>query len=107
MYAVCVCAYIYFELIGVICDNLRISQEGSCIITGISYEHKKSDHEAGEGSVGWHALTNVNVIDFETSIHLEAMVESFNLNTNRWMSWYVCVCMCIYYVVGMCMYVQV
>lgn len=58
--------------------------EGSCILTGISY-----GGEDQQGRVEWHALANVHIIKFETSITLEGVINSFNLNTNKWVAWYV------------------
>lgn len=58
--------------------------EGSCIMTGISYGGMDQ-----EGRVDWHALANVHIVDFETCITLEGVIQSFNLNTNKWVARYV------------------
>ena len=42
------------------------TQEGSCIVSGISY-----DGVDGEGRVHWSALTNIKLIKFETGITLQ------------------------------------
>ncbi|CAI8007646.1 Lysophospholipid acyltransferase 5 [Geodia barretti] len=58
--------------------------EGSCIVTGISY-----NGETKEGEADWSGLTNIKLFDFETCITLQGVVDSFNINTNSWMALYV------------------
>jgi lysophospholipid acyltransferase 5 len=58
--------------------------EGSCIVSGITYGGVDKD-----GCVDWTALTNIKLINFETGITLQGMVDSFNINTNQWMAMYV------------------
>ena len=51
-------------------------QEGSCIVTGITYNVDK------EGHVDWSALTNIKLIDFETCITLQVCTGNHNqINT--------------------------
>jgi hypothetical protein len=51
-------------------------------MTGISYGGVDR-----EGRVDWQALANVHIIKFETCLTLEGVINSFNLNTNRWVAW--------------------
>ncbi len=75
-------------------------QEGSCILTGISYNGVDKS-----GSVDWYGLSNIHLLKAETSITLQVncvaafiamytyfhyllqgIVESFNINTNKWIA---------------------
>ena len=60
-------------------------------MTGVSYDIKKDDRDGsdGKGKIDWHALTNIFLLDYEVGITLQSVVDSFNVNTNKWWSWYV------------------
>jgi len=56
-------------------------QEGTCIITGFSYNGQDVN-----GNILWNAASNVRIRKLEKSCLLRDMVESFNIQTNKWMS---------------------
>lgn len=58
--------------------------EGSCIMSGLTYNGKT---ESGEAR--WDALKNCKLTIHETAITLQGVIDSFNVNTNLWMSRYV------------------
>lgn len=53
--------------------------EGSCIISGISYNGKTED-----GVVKWDGLRNIRLSVYETMYIFQHCVDSFNINTNKW-----------------------
>lgn len=57
--------------------------EGSCMVTGITYD---GVDESGEAN--WYGLANVHLIKHETGLTLQAVIDTFNLNTNQWVAWY-------------------
>jgi len=99
--------YVYVHVFVCGCKHVCMCvhvQEGSCMWIGISYERKDHKNEldvlsddpaisgCGVGSVGmedvsWHALTNVKIVDFELGMSLDGVIESFNMNTNKWVLW--------------------
>jgi lysophospholipid acyltransferase 5 len=58
--------------------------ESACIFTGITYNTKKKD-----GEQDWKGIMNVDFLHNEFSITLQGTIESFNIQTNRWISMYV------------------
>ncbi|XP_068699220.1 lysophospholipid acyltransferase 5-like [Montipora foliosa] len=58
--------------------------EGSCIISGIGYNGKTAD-----GKVRWDGVRNVKLSVYETAYNFQHMIDSFNINTNKWVFRYV------------------
>ncbi|XP_028968757.1 lysophospholipid acyltransferase 5 [Galendromus occidentalis] len=58
--------------------------EGSCSLTGLSY-NGKDEH----GKNRWDGLRNVGLWQYETSTNFDGLIRSFNINTNRWVAQYV------------------
>ncbi|XP_067645316.1 lysophospholipid acyltransferase 5 [Eurosta solidaginis] len=58
--------------------------EGALMCLGISYAGKKEN-----GDNDWSGCTNVNVFILETGYTMQHYVQSFNVNTNQWVSQYV------------------
>lgn len=58
--------------------------EGSCIISGISYNGKAED-----GKVKWDGLRNIKISVYETMYTFQHCIDSFNINTNKWVFRYV------------------
>jgi lysophospholipid acyltransferase 5 len=59
--------------------------EGVCILAGIGFAGYNKDGK----SEGWHRLANVKPGQFETSLNLQGIIESFNINTNDWVKRYI------------------
>lgn len=58
--------------------------EGACILSGLGYnglDEKKQPR--------WDRLTNVNPISLETAQNTRAYLESWNMNTNKWLKNYI------------------
>lgn len=53
--------------------------EGSCIISGISFNGKTED-----GVAKWDGLRNIQVSVYETMHTFQDCIDSFNINTNKW-----------------------
>lgn len=58
--------------------------EGACILTGLTHNGK---NEAGD--VKWDGCANVDLWNYETASTCQQLVNSFNINTNKWMGKYV------------------
>ncbi|KAM7444465.1 Lysophosphatidylcholine acyltransferase 3 [Porites harrisoni] len=58
--------------------------EGSCIISGLSYNGRTKD-----GKVMWDGLRNIKVSIYETMYTFQQCIDSFNINTNKWVFRYV------------------
>ncbi|KAJ7382662.1 Lysophosphatidylcholine acyltransferase 3 [Desmophyllum pertusum] len=58
--------------------------EGSCIISGISYNGKTED-----GKVKWDGLRNIKLSVYETMYTFQHCVDAFNINTNKWVFRYI------------------
>jgi len=59
--------------------------EASCIFSGLSFNGKHQQ----TGYVDWDALTNLNIVMWETGTSLKSAIQSFNINTNAWVMNYV------------------
>ena len=59
--------------------------EGVCILVGIS--HNGVDAKSGETK--WDGLRNMRMTIFETGCSFQSIIDSFNLNTNKWAAKYV------------------
>jgi len=59
--------------------------EGPCTLVGLNFGgyNKDGTHK------GWRSLSNVNPWLYETSLNLQGIVESFNINTNDWSKRYI------------------
>jgi len=58
--------------------------EGSCILSGVGfggYDEK--------GNAKWNRLSNIKPWLFETSLTLQGIIQSFNINTNDWVKRYI------------------
>ncbi|EDV23840.1 uncharacterized protein TRIADDRAFT_57452 [Trichoplax adhaerens] len=60
-------------------------QEGSCIMTGISY----NPSAVKVGYDKWSSLANCHPWPFETECTLQSLIHNFNITTNDWMVRYV------------------
>lgn len=58
--------------------------EGSCIISGLSFNGKTAD-----GKVKWDGLRNVKLSVYETMYTFQQCIDSFNINTNKWVFRYI------------------
>ncbi|XP_074625933.1 lysophospholipid acyltransferase 5-like isoform X1 [Acropora palmata] len=58
--------------------------EGSCIISGIGYNGRTED-----GKVRWDGVRNVKLSVYETIYTFQHIIDSFNINTNKWVFRYV------------------
>ncbi|XP_064385418.1 lysophospholipid acyltransferase 5-like isoform X1 [Halichondria panicea] len=57
---------------------------------GLVYTHRYMYNGVDKsGSVDWYGLSNIHLLKAETSITLHGIVESFNINTNKWIALYV------------------
>ncbi|KAK3737487.1 hypothetical protein QZH41_010816 [Actinostola sp. cb2023] len=61
-----------------------LTAEGSCIVTGLSYNGKTP-----QGQLIWDGLRNIKLTIYETSYTYQHIVECFNVNTNKWVFRYV------------------
>eukprot|EP00128_Syssomonas_multiformis_P011090 Colp12_sorted_trinity150504_noHs@21343 len=52
---------------------------GSCVVSGVTYDGKDES-----GRVKWNRLENCLPRRYETSLSLQGLIESFNINTNLW-----------------------
>jgi len=59
--------------------------ECPCTLVGLNF----AGHNADGTHKGWRALSNVNPYQFETTLNLQGVVESFNVNTNDWVKRYI------------------
>jgi len=58
--------------------------EGSCILAGIGFAGYNK-----EGKAQWNGSANVDPYLYETTLNLQGIVLSFNINTNDWVKRYV------------------
>ncbi|XP_054721085.1 lysophospholipid acyltransferase 5-like [Uloborus diversus] len=58
--------------------------EGTCILTGMTYNGKDKD-----GEHLWDGCANVKLHDFSITTTFEGIIKSFNINTNLWIGQYV------------------
>ncbi|XP_032242937.1 lysophospholipid acyltransferase 5 [Nematostella vectensis] len=56
-----------------------LTSEGSCIISGLGYNGKTED-----GKLQWDGLRNMKLSIYEVSYTYQHIVDSFNINTNKW-----------------------
>lgn len=70
--------YSYYLLINF--NDKTTKQEGSCIISGLNYDHK---------SKSFDSCRNVNVIEFESATNFNGLIRSFNISTNQWAGKYI------------------
>lgn len=61
-----------------------ISQEGSCALTGLSYNGR----DAHAGNL-WDGLQNIWVWRFEMTTNFDGFIRAFNINTNKWVAQYI------------------
>ncbi|KAF6038952.1 LPCAT3 [Bugula neritina] len=58
--------------------------EGSCVISGIAFNGVDNS-----GNVKWNACANIKLSTYLTATSLQHFVDSFNINTNKWVLNYV------------------
>ncbi|KAK9453690.1 MBOAT, membrane-bound O-acyltransferase family-domain-containing protein [Dipodascopsis uninucleata] len=58
--------------------------EGSCILSGLGYNGKGPD-----GKLKWDRVKNIDIWRFETGQNIHVLLESWNMNTNKWLKTYV------------------
>jgi lysophospholipid acyltransferase len=59
--------------------------EGACILAGLGY----SGVDPKTGKVNWNRLQNINPWGVETAQNSRAYLEHWNMNTNKWLRYYV------------------
>lgn len=59
--------------------------EGACILSGIGY----NGYDAETDSFKWNRVQNIDPWTFETGQNVHACLESWNMNTNKWLKNYV------------------
>lgn len=59
--------------------------EGSCILCGIGY----NGYDAETDSFKWNRVQNIDPYSFETGQNVHICLESWNMNTNKWLKNYV------------------
>lgn len=59
--------------------------EGSCILCGIGY----NGYDSETNSFRWNRVQNIDPWSFETGQNVHACLESWNMNTNKWLKNYV------------------
>ncbi|KAI6652572.1 Lysophospholipid acyltransferase 5 [Oopsacas minuta] len=60
-------------------SSIWLLSEGACVVTGLSYKGKNKD-----GSIDWSGCAGIHVIELETAIYMQQIINSFNLTTNEW-----------------------
>lgn len=58
--------------------------EGACILSGLGFNGKTKD-----GRYKWNRVQNVDPYAFETGQNTHALLEAWNMNTNKWLKNYV------------------
>lgn len=58
--------------------------EGACVLSGLGFNGKTKD-----GRYKWNRLQNVDPFAFETGQNTHALLEAWNMNTNKWLKNYV------------------
>ena len=58
--------------------------EGACILSGLGFNGKTKD-----GRYKWNRVQNVDPFAFETGQNTHALLEAWNMNTNKWLKNYV------------------
>lgn len=58
---------------------LFVLQEGTCILTGMTYNGKDKN-----GNDLWDGCANVKLLDYTKTTTFEGIIRSFNINTNLW-----------------------
>ncbi|GAB6019309.1 hypothetical protein CHUAL_000904 [Chamberlinius hualienensis] len=61
-----------------------ILSEGSCILTGVTYNGKDEN-----GKDRWDGCANVNLVRFETATKFNHVIQGFNITTNKWAATYI------------------
>jgi len=62
-----------------------IYQEGVSIMTGLTYNGTDE-----KGNALWDSCANIRIRNYEKASSCLELIQSFNINTNRWMAKYVC-----------------
>ncbi|CAI2174231.1 19062_t:CDS:2 [Funneliformis geosporum] len=58
--------------------------EGSCILSGLGFNGYDEN-----GNEKWNRVSNVDIIAYETADNVKTLLESWNMNTNKWLKNYV------------------
>ncbi|CAG8645127.1 6432_t:CDS:10 [Cetraspora pellucida] len=58
--------------------------EGACILSGIGFNGYDEN-----GNAKWNRVTNIDFIGYETADNIKQLLESWNMNTNKWLKNYV------------------
>ncbi|CAB4445759.1 unnamed protein product [Rhizophagus irregularis] len=58
--------------------------EGACILSGLGF-NGYDDH----GNAIWNRVTNVDIIAYETADNIKSLLDTWNMNTNKWLKNYV------------------
>jgi len=56
-------------------------QEGVCILTGLTYNGKDEN-----GNELWDGCANIHIRQYESASSCHELIQSFNVNTNKWMA---------------------
>jgi len=60
---------------------LCAEQEGVSIMTGLTYNGVDVN-----GNALWDSCANIRIRNYERASSCEQLIQSFNINTNRWMA---------------------
>jgi len=77
------CKFAFMKYLGI-----WLLAEGSCILSGIGF-NGYSKKPVDNNKALWNATSNVKIWEFETTLSLHGIVESFNTNTNDWLRRYI------------------
>ena len=58
-----------------------VVQEGVSIMTGLTYNGRDEN-----GNALWDSCANIRVRNYEKAASCQELIQSFNINTNRWMA---------------------
>ncbi|RIA85160.1 MBOAT, membrane-bound O-acyltransferase family-domain-containing protein [Glomus cerebriforme] len=58
--------------------------EGACILSGLGF-NGYDEH----GNAKWNRVTNVDIVAYETADNIKTLLDSWNMNTNKWLKNYV------------------
>lgn len=59
--------------------------EGACILCGIGY----NGYDPDTGKFKWNRVQNIDPVAFETGQNVHTCLEAWNMNTNKWLKYYV------------------
>ncbi|KAK9767954.1 Lysophospholipid acyltransferase [Basidiobolus ranarum] len=63
--------------------SVWLMAEGACVVTGLGFNGYIN------GKAQWNHVSNINIINYETAQSTKALLEAWNIGTNRWLKNYV------------------